>query len=269
LALSQDGKHAAVSIRPSQDDEDIWLQDLERGVRTKFTFGPPKRRNVVWSPDGTYLVYVSSQSQNENILRKTATTGATEELLRKMAGNNVTPLDISPDGKMLVYSSTGADTKDDLWLLPLQGDHQPVKYLDSPFEERHAQFSPDNKWVAYSSDESGQFQVYVQPVPVTGAKLQISTQGGSRPRWRRDGKEIYYLSADLKLMAVPVTIAGGKIEIGTPQQLFERSLPAYLSREIEYEPSADGQKFLAAVPAEGAEPPPVTIWMNWMAGLKK
>src|SRR5262249_34149024 len=158
-------------------------------------------------------------------------------------------------------------TKDDLWLLPLQGDHKPVKYLDSPFEERHAQFSTDDKWMAYSSDESGQFQVYVQPVPATGAKLQISTQGGTRPRWRRDGKEIYYLSADLKLMAAPVRFGNGTLDIGPPKQLWERSLVANDTRTTKYQPSADGQKFLATVPAEGVGPPPVTIWMNWMAGL--
>jgi hypothetical protein len=120
------------------------------------------------------------------------------------------------------------------------------------------------------SDESGQFQVYVQPIPATGAKHQVSTMGGSRPRWRRDGKELFYISADLKLMAVPVK-PGATFDSGAPKQLFEKPLPAINPIEFGYQPSADGQKFLALVPAEGetAAAPPVTVWLNWQAGLKK
>jgi len=275
LALSPDGKQAAVSIRTSPETVDVWLQDLERGVPTKFTFGPETREGGVWSPDGSYLVFGSGQFK-QSFFRKPANGAAAEEFLLQVGGN-ATPLDISPDGKLLVYSDTGGNTKDDLWLLPLQGEHKPVKYLDTPFEERQAQFSPDGKWMAYSSDESGQVQVYVQPVPATGAKRQISTQGGSGPRWRRDGKELYYLSADGKLTAVPVKFGAGTFDVGAPLRLFERSLfiartsTADFDRRILYQPSADGQKFLALVPAEGAAgaPPPVTIWMNWMAGLTK
>jgi len=275
LALSPDGKQAAVSIRTSPETVDMWLEDLERGVPTKFTFGPETREGGVWSPDGSYLVFGSVQF-NKGFFRKPANGAAAEEFLLQVGGN-ATPLDISPDGKLLVYSDTGGNTKDDLWLLPLQGEHKPAKYLDTPFEERQAQFSPDGKWMAYSSDESGQVQVYVQPVPATGAKRQISTQGGSGPRWRRDGKELYYISADAQLTAVPVKFGAGTFDVDAPLRLFERSLAtartstADFERRILYQPSADGQKFLALVPADGETrpPPPVTIWMNWMAGLNK
>ena len=193
-----------------------------------------------------------------------------EELLLH-GGVNAFPSDISPDGKLLVYSETEAKTKDDLWLLPLQGDRKPVKYLNSPFNEYQAQFSSDGEWMAYQSNESGQFQVYVQPIPATGAKRQISTLGGSRPRWRRDGTELFYVSADLKLMAVPVKVGSATPDFGAPRQLFDKLLPIGAGREFGYQPSADGQKFLALVPAEGeaSAPPPVTIRMNWQAGLKK
>ncbi len=222
LALSPDGKQAAVSIRTSPDTVDVWLQDLERGVPTKFTFGPETR-------EGGGLVSRWQLSRfweraiQASFFRKPANGAAAEEFLLQVGGN-ATPLDISPDGKLLVYSDTGGNTKDDLWLLPLQGEHKPAKYLDTPFEERQAQFSPDGKWMAYSSDESGQVQVYVQPVPATGAKRQISTQGGSGPRWRRDGKELYYLSADAQLTAVPVKFGAGTFDVGAPLRLFERSL---------------------------------------------
>jgi eukaryotic-like serine/threonine-protein kinase len=260
LALSPDGKQAAVSIGTSPQSVDVWLQDLERGVPTKFTFGPEPREGAVWSPDGSYLVFGDGQFK-QSFLRKPANGAAAEEFLLQV-GANATPLDISPDGKLLVYSDTGGNTKDDLWLLPLQGEHKPVKYLDTPFEERQAQFSPDGKWMAYSSDESGQVQVYVQPVPATGAKRQISTQGGSGPRWRRDGKELYYISADAQLTAVPVKFGAGTVDVGAPLRLFERSLvtartsaadfdPEPFDRRILYQPSADGQRFLALVPADG------------------
>ena len=140
-------------------------------------------------------------------------------------------------------------TKDDLWLLPLEGRHTPIKYLDGPSEERHAQFSPDSRRIAYSSDESGQFQIYVQTVPVTGDKRQISTQGGSRPRWRKDGKELYYVSADDKLMAVPVTLGPETLELGVAERLFDLRLASGsgLDRAFLYAAAANGQKFLASV----------------------
>jgi Tol biopolymer transport system component len=181
-------------------------------------------------------------------------------------GSNATPLDISPDGKLLVYSVTGTNTRDDLWLLRLKGELTPTKYLDGPSEERHAQFSPDGRRIAYSSDESGQYQVYVQTVPATGAKRQISTQGGSRPRWRKDGKELYYLSADGKLMAVPVKLEAGTLELGAAERVFDLSLAPGGNRAFLYAPAANGQKFLASILTEGSMPP-VTIWMNWMAGI--
>src|SRR5262245_4300958 len=269
LALSPDESRAAVSIRVSPGNECVWLQDLDRGVSTRFTFGEI-RRSAVWSPDGSYIIFAKRRQLPEKIFRKSANRGVAEELLLEGAGNNVYPLDISSDGKLLVFTSTSGTTKDDLWLLPLQGEHKPAKYLYSPFEERHAQFSPDGKWMAHSSDESGQFQVYAQQVPATGATLLISTQGGSRPRWRRDRKELDYISSDLKLMAVPVKAGAGTLDLGVPQSLFGLA-PITNGREIGYQPSADGQKFLTIIPAEGpaGAPPPVTIWMNWMAGLNK
>lgn len=271
LALSPDGKQAAVSIRTSRETADVWLQDLEHGVPTKFTLGPEAREGGVWSPNGRHLVFGNGQLK-QSFFRKPVNSAAAEEFLLQVGGN-ATPLDISPDGKWLVYSDTGENSRDDLWLLPLQGEHKPIKYLDTPFEERQAQFSPDGKWMAYSSDESGQVQVFVQSVPETGGKKQISTQGGFGPRWRRDGTELYYIAADAQLMAVPVKFGVGTFAVvGPALRLFEGSLStAYFDRRILYQPSADGQKFLALVPAEGAAgaSPPVTIWLNWMAGLNK
>jgi len=276
LSLSPDGKRVAVSVVLSNGstiapgDVDVWLQDLESQVATKFTFGPRRQRHAIWSPDGSYVLYVQ-QPRPDTFVRKPVRNGSAEEVLLELVGSNSTPLDISHDGKLLVYSITGAGSKDDLWILPLEGNHTPIKYLDGPSDERHAQFSPDGKWIAYSSDEqSGRFQVYLQSVP-PGNKQQISTQGGSRPRWRKDGKELYYISADLKLMAVPMNLGPGTVNVGTPRQLFALpALPSFNPRDFGYQPSPDG-KFLTLVPAERQSntPPSVTVRINWMSVLSQ
>ena len=269
LSLYRDESQVAVTVRPSQSSSDLWLHDLRRGVPTRLTFGPGRRRMPVWSPDGQSIVFaVASGATISEFFRKPFTGAGAEERIAVLGGN-ATPLDISPDGKLLVYSITDPDTKDDLWLLPLQDQPRtPTKYLDGLFEERHAQFSPDGRRMAYSSDESGHFEVYVQTVPATGYKRQISTLGGTRPRWRRDGKELYYLSAEGKLMAVPVTLGAGSQEFGVAERLFDLSLAPGNNRAFLYAPAAGGQKFLASVVPEGSMPL-VTIWMNWMAGIVK
>jgi Tol biopolymer transport system component len=149
--------------------------------------------------------------------------------------------------------------------MPLEGDRKPVPYLQTRFDENFASLSPDAKWIAYQSDESGRPEVYVQAVPASGAKYQISNAGGSAPAWRRDGKELYYLSPDRKLMAVPIR-NGAAIEAGTPQSLFT------LRGSQVFAPSRDGQRFLVVESAGGEEAaavPPVTVVLNWQAGLKK
>jgi serine/threonine protein kinase len=278
LALSPDETQVAISILTSRGtfsanaSEDVWLHNFGGGVTTRFTFGPGRRHCGVWSPDGSYIVFVQSQRLGEGFFRKQLnSSGISEEVLLNNPGENAWPMDISPDGKLLVYSATGSNSRDDLWLLPLQGEHKPMKYLDSPSDERQAQFSPDGKWIAYSSDESGQFQVYLQTVPVSGAKRQVSIQGGSRPRWRKDGKELYYVSADLKLMSVPIKIGSGIVDVGTPRQLLSLPTPFDIGgREIGYQPSIDGKKFLTSIhDTRAGVAPIVVVWTNWMSVLNK
>jgi eukaryotic-like serine/threonine-protein kinase len=173
--------------------------------------------------------------------------------------------DWSPDGKWVVYHEVGHDTASDIWLLPLTGDRKPVPYLQTPFDERSARFSPDGKWMAYESDESGRTEIYVQTFPASGAKYQISTLGGTDAQWRRDGKELFYIGADKKLMAVPVKL-GSTLQVAAPQALF----PVPEINSV-YQPSVDGQRFLVDVPAGGevAAAPPLTVVTNWEKGLKK
>ena len=263
-ALSPDGKQIAIAVRTKGADADLWMLDVARGVSSRFTFRPGLASNPVWSPDGSRVAF---EANNDSIYQKPANGTGKEELLLSH-GINVRPQDWSHDGKYLVYQDTGGTTGVDLWLLPLAGDHKPVPYLQTPFNESDAQFSPDGRWMVYVSNESGVPQVYVQSIPASGSKFQISNAGGLQPRWRRDGKELFYISADNKLVAVPVKI-GSTVEAGTPAPLFDLQpiYPPFLGLWT-YQPSADGQRFLVLAPSNSSIPP-ITVVLNWQAGIKR
>jgi Tol biopolymer transport system component len=248
---------------------DIWLVDLARGVNTRFSFRSGNARNPVWSPDGSRIAYGFSRNggYTRDIVVKSANgTGQEETLLS--GGVNTWPSDWSPDGKFLLIQQTGQNTAIDLVLLPVDAPQSGTRrkltpFAQTPFDERQGRFSPDGGWVAYVSNESGRNQVYVQTFLSTGAKYQISTIGGTVPHWRRDGKEIYYLAPDGKLMAVPIKL-GSSVELGTPQVLFT---DASMSNFV---PAPDGQRFLVNIPAsEASAAALLTVITNWQAGLKK
>jgi len=269
-ALSPDGKTIAVTVG-NVPTSDVWLQDLARGVMSRFTFGPGSGSGPVWSPDGTRIAFTSRVGSGAYNIYLKPSSGVGKEELLKAAGFNSFARDWSRDGKFIVFEEDSGRTNRDVWLLPVEGDHKPVPYLQSPFNEQRGQFSPDGRWMAYVSNESGRNEVYVQPIPASGAKRQISTAGGEFPRWRRDGKELFYLAVDRKLMAVPVSIGGaasGSFEIGPAQPLFEIPTGALAGS---LQPAADGQRFLAIVPAggEAAAATPITVITNWQAGLQK
>ncbi len=265
LALSPDEKSVAVSIRKSNDGADIWMGDLSRELMSRLTFREGQSLQPIWYPDGKSLVFgVRLRSAATDLYRKSLGGNSSEELLVH-AGINGWAMGVSADAKWLLYESQSLTTGRDLWLLPLEGERKPVPYLQTPFNERYGRFSPDAKWIAYQSDESGRPELYVQAVPASGAKYQISTAGGTMPEWRRDGKELYYLSPDRKLMAVPIK-NGAAIEAGKPQSLFA------LGGLQAFTPSRDGQRFLVIESVGGekaAQVPPVTVVLNWQADLKK
>jgi eukaryotic-like serine/threonine-protein kinase len=269
FAISPDEKTLAARIG-NTSQSDIWLEDMGRGVLSRFTFRSGSARNPVWSPDGANVAFSSLApgSYAFDIFRKPAGGNGQEELLLH-AGINGWPEDWSPDGKWIAYQQEGQKTGIDISLLPLTGDRKPVSYLETSFDEREARFSPDGKWMAYQSSESGQFQVYVQTVPPSGAKYQISSSGGTQPQWRRDGKELFYISADQKLMAVAVRL-GATVEAGVPEPLFPVVLTQFAG--VAYRPSHNGQRFLVNVPAGGAAAAaaqPLTVVTNWQAAPKK
>ena len=210
FSLSPNEKTLVMRI-DTASSADLWLQDMGRSVLTRFTFRAGMNTSPNWSPDSNDVVFalVRPGGFSTDIYKKAADNAEEEQLLLH-AGINGYPTDVSPDGKFIVYQQTDAKTANDLWLLPLGRDHRPIVYLQTAFNEVNAHFAPglqdSPRWMAYQSDESGRDQIYIQAVPATGAKYQISTAGGTNARWRQDGNELYFMSADRKLMAVHVTL---------------------------------------------------------------
>jgi Tol biopolymer transport system component/predicted Ser/Thr protein kinase len=267
ITLSPEGKRLALERTDPMglSSTDIWLFDLNRGASRRFTFDPTSDRSPVWSPDGSRIAFTSIRGGIYDLYWKVSSGAGQDELLLK-SGESKYPDDWSADGKLLLYEQADPKTRVDLWVLPLQGERKPVPFLQTEFSERQGRFSPDGRWIAYSSDESGRYEVYVQPYPPTGAKWMISRDGGGRPEWRRDGKEIFFLgdphqqllSVDVKL---PSGGSGGGVEAGVPRVLF----PVAFGTSA-YAVSADGQRFLMNAPiqdAAGAQP--ATVVLNWAA----
>jgi eukaryotic-like serine/threonine-protein kinase len=268
LAVSPDGTRAVVSR--SNDFQGItasnlWLLDLARGTNKRFTSSVGRNDHPVWSPDGSRIVFVSSReggaTSNQNLYQKLA-GGTEDETVLFRSGEAKVPTSWSSDGRFLLYTVADPKTKNDIWLLSMDGDHRRTRLLGTEFSESQAQFSPDSRWIAYTSDASGRSEVYVRGFPEAGEDFVVSKGGGHSPRWRGDGKELYYISLDGKMMAVEVA-AGRMFQPGTPKPLFQASgtLP-------EWHVTADGQRFLFAVPV-GQTQAPFTIVSNWMAALKK
>jgi eukaryotic-like serine/threonine-protein kinase len=270
LELSPDGKRVAVSIQvQAGKGRDIWLYDVARGLRTRFTFGPAAAVTSTWSPDGSRIVFTANPKGHLDLYQKSASGAGTEEVLLS-DGLEKYAYSWSPDGRFILYNSGAGTprTAGDIWVLPLSGDRKPFPFLQTQFNEVEGRFSPDNRWVAYFSNESGgKSEVYVAPFPGPGGKWQISTAGGNSPRWRRDGAEIFYLDPDNKLMAAAVNGKGASFVVGAVKPLFQtRPAPGL---RYQYDVSADGQRFLINTAPEQSASTPITVVVNWAAGLKK
>jgi Tol biopolymer transport system component len=270
FSLSPDGKTLAMRIAPGRATVgEVWLQDLTRGVLSRFTFRGAIVNNPIWSPDGTRIVFSTQDvgGYSYDIFQKLVTGNEKEESLLH-SDINVLTTDWSTDGRFIVYMAQAVQTALDIWLLPLTGERKPTVYLQTPFNEVDGQFLPDaedgQRWMAYQSNESGRDQIYLQTVPASGAKYQISTEGGTVPRWRRDGRELFYLSADQRLVAVPIT-AGSRLQVGKPQPLFANA------GMNSFVPSKSGDRFLINVPASGeqAVTPPIVVVTDWTATIAR
>jgi eukaryotic-like serine/threonine-protein kinase len=274
--LSPNEKSLAASlVDPKTGTVDVWVTDLARGSNTRVTREGQLGASAIWSPDGTHLGFRTIRNGLIELYQKSAAGGGDAQAVLsaetrsavQIQSVNLIDTDWSPDGRQILFSVPGVASGNDLWLLPLSGDRKPVKFLASPPEEMHGNFSPDGHFVAYTSNESGRFEVYVQTFPLSNRKWQVSTNGGYEPRWRADGREIYYLSEDRKLIAVAVG-AGPSFEV--PKLLFQTRVPAGVTANRQhYVPSRDGQRFLVNTQTGDPSSNPITVVLNWTAGLKK
>jgi Tol biopolymer transport system component len=259
--LSPDGRQVAMDRSP-QGNSDIWLMDVLRGGLTRLTFEPSIELSPVWSPDGKRVAYATTRTGPYNIYAKPSSGAGAEEMLTQGTANKYTQ-DWSRDGRFLLYFEINPTKARDLWALPLTGnDRKPVPIATSTFDKYNGRFSPDGRWVAYQTNESGEFQIVVQSFPEPTGKWQVSTGGGTQPRWRPDGKELYFVAPDEKMMAAPVTSSAATFAYGTPVALFRTSMVSGqgVNRQ-EYDVSPDG-RFLINQPAESTTTP-ITLILNW------
>jgi serine/threonine protein kinase/Tol biopolymer transport system component len=272
--LSPDDTRLAASIvDPRTNVVEMWLTDLARSSSTRIAAGGLVTASPLWSPDGTQLIFRNTRNGVSEFYQRSAAGGGDDrpvlaiDAYRALTpGQNLIDTDWSPDGRTLLFSVPAPASGNDLWLLPLGSPEKAAKFITTPGEDLHGNFSPDGRLVAYTSNESGRFEVYVQTVPRSDRKWAVSTGGGYEPRWRADGREIYYLSEDRKLMAVSV---GAGPSFGIPQPLFQTRVPeGVIANRTHYVSSRDGQKFLVNT-ATDAPPEPITVVVNWTAALKK
>jgi serine/threonine protein kinase/WD40 repeat protein len=261
--ISPDGRRVAV---PVGDPGDIWIYDLARRVRTRLTFAASDDFAPAWSPDGTRVAFSSGRSGSGDLYAKAASGTGADELLSTSKIFKV-PNSWSPDGRYLAYIAFQGSpgSKADLWLLSL-ADGKASPLLQSEFDELAAVFSPDGRWLAYASNESGRFEIYVQPFPGPGGKWQISTTGGHHPRWARGGKELFFVAPEGKIMSVEIR-TGSLVEAGTPQALF--ATPLKSAPGPPYDVTSDGQRILLNRPIGEETAPPITLVQNWTALLRR
>ncbi len=268
IKLAPDWKRVAMTRRdPQTRNWDIYVIDIARGVGSRLTFDPGDDRAPAWSPDGSRIAWGAKRDGAFQIYQKLASGVGQEELLLK-ADVSIAPTSWSADGRFLLYTQVDPKMRQDLWVLPLAGDRQPAVFWRTLFVEINGRFSPDGRWVAYTSDDQGRNEVYVQTFPASGGKWPISTNGGSQPLWRSDGKELYYLSADGNLMAVEVK-PGSSFEATAPRALFDLAPVRAFSGTSSYAVTAAGDRFLFVTAREEAASLQFTVVTNWTAEVKK
>jgi Tol biopolymer transport system component len=254
--------------------EDIWVYDLSRGTLTRLTFEGANSRPL-WTPDGKRIAFRSDKLGLRNLFWKLADgTGAEEQLTKIEYFNNLGS--VSPDGKLAFYNVIDPKNRRDIWMVPLEGERKPSVFLQTPFEEAGPKISPDGRWLAHTSNESGRIEIYVRAFPGPGGKWQISTEGGEEPLWARNGRELFYRTGD-KMMAVDVNqsrdrngaVASG-FSAGTPRLVFEGKYERLLN-EANFDISPDGQRFLMIKPSEQQAQAAMQIHvvLNWFEELKR
>jgi Tol biopolymer transport system component len=264
-SLSPDSSRLAASR--AEGTSDIWLLDMKRGVTSRLTSDPAFEVSPEWSPDGRRIAFTSNRRgpTEWGLFMKAVDGSGDDEVLVDWGLRTTSPTDWSRDGRFILFAMARPDTPRDIWALSLEGERRKFPVLETTFNETNAQFSPDGRWIAYQSDESGRVEIHVQPFPGPGRRVRISGSGGVQVRWRRDGKELFYLASDNRLMAVPIQLdeQGENIEVGTPVPLFPTRLAGEPRNDSarHYMVSPDGQRFLMDTLTEVSIP--ITVVLNW------
>ena len=266
-ALSPDGTKLAVGVvDPKLGTRDIWVYDLKRGTGSRLTFDPADDLGPTWSPDGSHVMFISDRKGQRDIYQQLANGLGSAEVVYESKSQYKSVDDVTSDGRYALFETQ--DLLLSLWRLPLFGERKAFSLVKGSFDAGHSQFSPNGRYVAYTSDETGRLGVFVQTFPEQRGKWQVTVNGGWGPMWRRDGKEMFYLGLDGKMMAVEVKTDAAQFEAGEPIQLFQTQLQESWRRN-QYVVTPDGQRFLLVNPREPEKREPITVVVNWPALLKK
>jgi Tol biopolymer transport system component len=260
--LSPDSRYLAVAeVEPHSDRSDLRLLDLVRGANMRLTTSPATDASPVWSPDGARLVFRSNRDRKHDLYIRPAVGGGEEQPFLKTPAAKY-PTDWSPDGAFVVYHANDERTHYDVWAVPIGHPDQPRPLVQTEFDEMQGQISPSGRWLAYTSNQSGRLDVYVQALGPDGRKWQISTDGGSDPKWRADEKELFYIGRDGRMMSVD--LPGAAFDPGTPRPLFLlRDVSAVAPYVSAYDLQRDGQRFLVRVPIEHLQTQPLNVLVHW------
>jgi Tol biopolymer transport system component len=277
--LSPDQQSVAVSLSSGKSTSlDVWLFNVATGGRSQLTRNPGRNTAPVWSPDGKSIAVEAERNGNVS-LRQISIDGTVDEALVEDSPNGssargpiggYTPTSWSNDGRFIAFTRRGPSGSSDVWALPLFGDRKAFAVVDTPFAETSGVFSPDGRWIAYTTDESGVPRVVVQPFPGPGRRYLVSSDSGHHPLWRADGKELFYISENPSsgtLMAAPIAMSS-QLEVGTPEPLFGVGAPGASRGQI-YAVTKDGRRFLTNErPRQKQVETPLTVVVNWMAALR-
>jgi serine/threonine-protein kinase len=264
-AVSPDGRRVAIQRGDAETDtEDVWVLDTERGTSSRLTFVAGDLQAPVWSPDGRFIAYTAATPGGWTLFRSAASgVGAAESLATFTAFAEA--VDWSRDGRLIAMHVWGGESTLNVVVVDVAGEGKPVTVLDRPYMEGTPTFSPDGRWLAYFSSESGRNEVYVRTFPGDEGKWQISTEGGARPFWSADGRTLYFVANDRAIMAVDLDADGG-FRAGVPRLVFEFIAQMDTGGTAAW---TDGERFLITEPVEDADPEPFTVVMNWAAMLER
>jgi Tol biopolymer transport system component len=262
--LSPDGRRLAVAL--AGPNHHLWSYDLTRNTLTRLTF-EANNNAPVWTLDGKRLTFGTNWLVESGLVWRSADgSGAEERLTTDELIQS--PESWSPDGQVLLFAKRDRGTGLDIWALPIGGERKPRPFLKTTFNEAAPVLSPDGRWLAYASDESGRYEIYLQPYPGPGAKWQISTEGGTEPVWARSGRELFYRNG-AKMMSVAITTRPD-VTIEKPKLLFEGIYESFMGPRANYDVTPDGQRFvMVQASAEESRPNQIHIVFNWFEDLKR